>query len=60
MRIELQLEQSSVPVHYVDIGKILTGDEDEYNLMLDFLDEQPLADWKDYVQKVHDDIYASL
>ena len=60
MRIEPYLEQSSVPVHYVDIGKILTGDEDEYNLMLDFLDEQPLADWKDYVQKVHDDIYASL
>ena len=60
MRIEPYLEQSSVPVHYVDIGKILTGDEDEYNLMLDFLDERPLADWKDYVQKVHDDIYASL
>jgi len=58
MRIELYLEQSSVPVHYVDIGKILTKDEEEYNLMLEFLEEQPLANWKDYVQKVHDDIYV--
>jgi hypothetical protein len=54
------LEQSSVPVHYVDIGKILTNDEKEYKLMLEFLDEQPLANWNDYVQRVHDDIYANI
>ena len=54
------LEQSSVPVYYVDIGKILTNDEKEYKLMLEFLDEQPLANWNDYVQRVHDDIYANI
>jgi len=54
------LEQSSVPVHYVDIGKMLTNDEKEYKLMLEFLDEQPLANWNDYVQRVHDDIYANI
>ncbi|SVD23101.1 uncharacterized protein METZ01_LOCUS375955, partial [marine metagenome] len=32
----------------------------EYKLMLEFLDEQPLANWNDYVQRVHDDIYANI
>tara|TARA_B110001454_G_C12622376_1_gene393386 strand:- start:156 stop:743 length:588 start_codon:yes stop_codon:yes gene_type:complete len=57
IHLEPYLEQSSVPCHYVDIGKILTNDEKEYKLMLEFLDERPLANWNDYVQRVHDDIY---
>ena len=60
MFIKPYLEQSSVPVHYVDIGKILTNDEKEYKLMLEFLNEQPLSNWNDYVQRVHDDIYVNI
>lgn len=57
-RKELKWVEDIIPVHWVDIGKLLTKDRQEYNKLLSFIGEEPLDDWELKCDRVLRDIYG--
>lgn len=50
--------KNAMPTLPVDIGKLFTLNEDEYTKLLEFINEDPLPDWKDLVKSTVDPIYS--
>lgn len=49
---------SGIAYHFLDIGKMLQKDEAEYNALLQFINEPPLENWKEYCDMVLDEVYS--
>ena len=49
--------KSKADICYIDIGKILTKDRNEYQKLLEFIDEQPMHNWETYIDNVINDFY---
>lgn len=49
--------KNNANICYVDIGKILTKDRNEYQKLLDFIDEEPMYNWETYIDNVINDFY---
>tara|TARA_R110002074_G_scaffold142177_1_gene288630 strand:- start:4066 stop:4929 length:864 start_codon:yes stop_codon:yes gene_type:complete len=45
------------PLLFVDIGKIITCDEEEYNRLLDFIGEEAIPCWKDIINNTVMKVY---
>ena len=41
----------------IDIGKIILKDQNEYNLLLDAIDENPIDNWKELISNSIEEIY---
>jgi len=50
-------EAAGVPILYVDIGKLITCDKEEYNRLLDFIGEEEIPCWKDLINNTVMKVY---
>jgi len=48
---------TDMPLLFVDIGKIITCDEEEYNRLLDFIGEDAIPCWKDLINNTIMKVY---
>lgn len=53
-----QIVKDKAEILHIDIGKLLSKEQSEYQRLLDFIGEQPLDNWHNYVDQVIKDCYS--